>query len=417
MYKYLMNGTLIDGTGKNPVEIKGILIKDNRIEKIVLGNEDIALSDLENVEVIDLNKQYILPGFIDSHVHVMLNFKDTNAKLNQPFSYRFYESVVNLKNTIEAGITTVRDAGGADFGIKQAIEDNLIVGPRLKICINPLSITGGHADGWLPSGVDTDIWNYPGSPKSMCDGVEDVRKKAREMLRAGADVLKVHATGGVLSPTDDPQFTQFTIKELQAIVQEGKFRKNIKVMAHAQGTEGIINAVKAGIHSIEHGIYLNDEAIDLMLQNNVFLVPTLLAPLTVVEKGLANDAGIPEYGLKKAKEVLEIHKESIRKAYKNGVKIAMGTDAGVMEHGTNLRELGLLCEVGLTPMEAIVASTKTAAECLEMEEKVGTIEEGKYADLLIINKNPLQNISLLEDKKNIPLIMKDGVIIKNRLCS
>lgn len=413
MYTYLRNGKLIDGTGAPPKNVAGILIKGNKIENIVLNENDINLSELNNVRVIDLDGQYILPGLIDTHVHVMLNFKDLDSKLNQPFSYRFYESVVNLENTIKAGITTVRDAGGADLGIKKAIEDELIIGPRLQICINPLSITGGHADGWLPSGIDTDIWNYPGSPKSMCDGVEDVRKKAREMLRAGADVLKVHATGGVLSPTDDPEFTQFTVEELQAIVQEGKFRKNIKVMAHAQGSEGIKNAIKAGIHSIEHGIYLDDEAIELMIENNVFLVPTLLAPLTVVEKGLSDSGDIPEYGFNKAKELLEIHKESIHKAYKAGVKIAMGTDAGVMDHGTNLRELTLLCDVGLTPMEAIVSATKTAAECLEMEDKVGTIELGKFADIITVNKNPLEDISVLEDKDNITNILKNGKIIKD----
>ncbi len=413
MYTYLRNGKLIDGTGAPPKNVAGILIKGNKIENIVLNENDINLSELNNVRVIDLDGQYILPGLIDTHVHVMLNFKDLDSKLNQPFSYRFYESVVNLENTIKAGITTVRDAGGADLGIKKAIEDELIIGPRLQICINPLSITGGHADGWLPSGIDTDIWNYPGSPKSMCDGVEDVRKKAREMLRAGADVLKVHATGGVLSPTDDPEFTQFTVEELQAIVQEGKFRKNIKVMAHAQGSEGIKNAIKAGIHSIEHGIYLDDEAIELMIENNVFLVPTLLAPLTVVEKGLSDSGDIPEYGFNKAKELLEIHKESIHKAYKAGVKIAMGTDAGVMDHGTNLRELTLLCDVGLTPMEAIVSATKTAAECLEMEDKIGTIELGKFADIITVNKNPLEDISVLEDKDNITNILKNGKIIKD----
>ncbi len=412
MYTYLRNGKLIDGTGKPPKDVAGILIKGNKIENIILNENDINLSELNDVKVIDLDGQYILPGLIDTHVHVMLNFKDLDSKLNQPFSYRFYESVVNLENTIKAGITTVRDAGGADLGIKKAIEDELVIGPRLQICINPLSITGGHADGWLPSGIDTDIWNYPGSPKSMCDGVEDVRKKAREMLRAGADVLKVHATGGVLSPTDDPEFTQFTIEELQAIVQEGQFRKGIKVMAHAQGSEGIKNAIKAGIHSIEHGIYLDDEAIELMIENDVFLVPTLLAPLTVVEKGLSDNGDIPEYGFNKAKELLEIHKESIHKAYKAGVRIAMGTDAGVMDHGTNLRELNLLCNVGLTPMESIMSATKVAAECLEMEDKIGTIEVGKYADIITVNKNPLENISVLENTDNITNVLKDGKIIK-----
>jgi imidazolonepropionase-like amidohydrolase len=309
-----------------------------------------------------------------------------------PFSMNFYKAAHHMRRTLDAGITTVRDAGGTDLGVKQSIEQGLIAGPRMQISISVLGITGGHTDGWTASGTAIDLFPvYPGNPSGICDGVEEVRKKVREVLRAGAEVLKVCSTGGVLSPTDHPEFTQFSEEELRVIVEEGHFRRGVRVMAHAQGAEGIKNAVRAGIHSIEHGIYLDNEAIDLILEHGTFVVPTLLAPVAVVEIGESTGA-MPEYGLRKAREVIETHGESIAKAYEAGVKIAMGTDAGVMPHGTNLRELGLMTQIGMSPMEVLVATTKTAAECLGWENNIGTLEAGKYADVIISKTNPLQNI-------------------------
>lgn len=183
-------------------------------------------------------------------------------------------------------------------------------------------------------------------------------------------------------------------------------------MAHAQGAEGIKNAIRAGVHSIEHGIYLDDEALDLMLKHDTFLVPTLLAPLAVLEAG--EKGGMPEYGIRKSREVIEIHSESISRAHKAGVKISMGTDAGVMPHGTNLRELGLMVNIGMTPMETIVATTKKAAECLGWEDQVGTIQAGKLADIVIARTNPLQDIRSLENVDNIAFVMKDGKVVKDQ---
>lgn len=182
-------------------------------------------------------------------------------------------------------------------------------------------------------------------------------------------------------------------------------------MSHAQGAEGVKNAIRAGIHSIEHGIYLDNEAIELMLKHGTFLVPTLLAPIAVLEAG--EKGGMPEYGVRKAREVVEIHSESISRAHKAGVRIAMGTDAGVMPHGTNLRELGLMVNVGMSPMETIIATTKKAAECLGWEDKVGTIETGKLADIILVKTNPIQDIRSLEKVDNISLVMKDGRIVKD----
>jgi imidazolonepropionase-like amidohydrolase len=407
----IRNGTLIDGRGGSPVPNAAVLIEDNRIRAV--GRADsLSLPNADLVE-IDAGGGFILPGFIDTHVHLMLEGVNIVRDMVMPFSMRFFNATKYMRNTIEAGVTSVRDAGGADAGVKQAVEAGMVLGPRMQISISVLTITGGHGDGWMRSGNTFDLFAaYPGHPDGRCDGVEEVRKKVREVLRAGAEVVKICATGGVLSPTDHPEFTQFSPEELDVIVREAAYRRGVRVMAHAQGVEGIKNAIRAGIYSIEHGIFLDDEAIELMLKHGTFLVPTLLAPLSVLEQGEAG--GMPEYGVRKARETIEIHSDSISRAYKAGVKIAMGTDAGVMPHGTNLRELGLMCNIGMTPMEAIVATTKVAAECLGWQDQVGTIEAGKLADIVIARTDPLKDIRSLEKASDIAVVMKDGKIVKDR---
>lgn len=408
----IKNGQVIDGKGGAPIKNGVLAIKGNAIVFVGAESEYQATGD---ETILDAQGGTILPGFIDTHVHMMLEYAPVQQRLETPFSFMYYQAAEYLKKTLNAGITSVRDALGTDLGVKKAVEEGLIVGPRLQLSINALTITGGHGDGYTTSGQTVDLIpaGYPGMPEGKCDGVEEVRKTTREMLRAGAEVIKVHATGGVLSATDHPEFTQFSLEELKVIVEEAHFRKGIKVMAHAQGAEGIKNAVKAGVHSIEHGIFLDDEAIELMLEKGTFLVPTLLAPVSVLE--LAKETGMPDTAVQKSKEVIEFHKESIAKAHKAGVKIAMGTDAGVMPHGVNLRELELMTDIGMTPMEAIIATTKTAAECLGWDEKLGTLEEGKLADVVIVKGNPLENIGSLADNETIQVVIKDGKVEKNTL--
>jgi imidazolonepropionase-like amidohydrolase len=412
-YTLIRNGTLIDGTGRKPISDAAVLLDGNQICAVGSLNS-LALPNAERVE-IDAKRCYILPGLIDTHVHLMLEFDNPLKLMQTPFSLNFYKAISNMRRTIEVGITSVRDAGGADLGVKQAVEQGIVLGPRMQISITVLGITGGHTDGWLPSGATTQVFpSYPGNPDGICDGVDEVRKKVREVLRAGAEVIKICSTGGVLSPTDHPENTQFSPEELAVIVQEAHFRRGIKVMSHAQGAEGVKNAIRAGVHSIEHGIYLDDEAIELMLKHGTFLVPTLIAPVAVIEIAEATGA-MPDYGVRKAKEVMEAHRDSIANAHKAGVKIAMGTDAGVFRHGTNLRELGLMCSIGMSPMEVIVATTKTAAECLGWADRVGTLEAGKLADVIITKTDPLADIRSLENPDNIPFVMKDGIAVKNLL--
>ncbi|MBU8564929.1 amidohydrolase family protein [Virgibacillus pantothenticus] len=410
--KLIKNGIIVDGNGGEPIN-DGIVVIEN--EKITyVGNEREYQSDGAET-VIDAQGGTILPGFIDTHVHMMFEYSPIAKRLETPFSFMYYQAANYLKATLHAGITSVRDALGADLGVKKAIEVGLISGPRMQLSINALTITGGHGDGYTVSGNTVDLLasDYPGMPNGKCDGVEEVRKKTREMLRAGAEVIKVHATGGVLSATDHPEFTQFSLEELKVIVEEARFRKGVKVMAHAQGAEGIKNAVRAGVHSIEHGIFIDDEAIELMLENGTYLVPTLLAPVAVLET--AKEVGMPDSAVAKSKEVIEQHHASIAKAHQAGVKIAMGTDAGVMKHGTNLRELGLMRNAGMSTMETIVASTKTAAECLGWNEQVGTLETGKLADIIVVNGNPLDEIDALANNDTIQVVIKHGQIEKNIL--
>lgn len=410
-YTLIHNGTLIDGNGGAPLKNAAVLVEGKTI--VAAGRAADIRPDGE-VTKIDAGGGYILPGFIDTHVHVMIESYDLIKGLNNPFSLRFYEVIDRLRRTIDAGVTTVRDAGGADAGVKQAIEQGLIAGPRLQISITGLSITGGHGDSWRLSGqtVDDFFMPYPGLPDGICDGVESVRRKAREVLRAGAEVLKIHVTGGVMSPTDRPEFTQFSLDELKAIVEEGQFRGGIKAMAHAQGAQGINQALKAGVASIEHGILLNDESIELMLKNGAFLVPTLLAPVGVIEIG-EKKGTLAANVLQKARDVIQIHHDNTAKAFKAGVKIAMGTDTGVTNHGDNLRELALMCGIGMSPMQAIVATTKVAAECLGWQSKLGTVEKGKLADVVVAGADPLADIRSLEKKDNIKLVMKDGKVMKD----
>lgn len=363
---------------------------------------------LDGDTAVELDGQAVLPGLFDCHVHVMVSPArlDTNRELETPFSYWFYAAIANLKRTLDVGITTVRDAGSADLGVKEAVSSGLVAGPRLHISTAILSQTGGHNDGWLPSGHDLSPLTWPGMPSGLVDGPDEMRRAVRAIIRAGADQIKVCTSGGVLSPRDDPRHGHFRDAELDVLVEEAT-AAGIPVMAHAQGAPGIKAAVRAGIRSIEHGIFLDDEAIEMMLAKGTWLVPTLVAPQGVLDAAAAG-AAIPPASLKKAIELIDVHREAVKRAIAAGVKIAMGTDSGVAPHGKNLRELALMVECGMTPFQAMLATTTSAAGLLRVQDDLGSIDTGKRADLVIVDGDPFDYGDLAE---RITAVYQDGRLV------
>jgi imidazolonepropionase-like amidohydrolase len=374
----LAGGRVFDGTGADPAAAD-VAIEDGRIVAIGTG--------LDGDESVDVSGSTVMPGLFDCHTHVCVSDVNLWHVVQKPFSLQFYEAAENLRKTLAIGITSVRDAGGADLGVQAAVERGLIPGPRIQISIVMLSQTGGHGDDWYASGVDVPLFvSHPGRPSGIVDGVDAVRHKVRELHRMGANVIKVATSGGVLSPRDDPRQAHFRPAELEALVEEAT-AAGMFVMAHAQGAAGIKNAIRAGIRSIDHGIYLDDEGIELMLRHATWFVPTLVAPQGVLD---AVDAGadLPEAIVEKARMVLDIHRAAFRKAVEAGVRIAMGTDSGVTPHGRNLRELELMAAGGMAPAAVLEATTRSAAQLLGVDDRLGTIEEGKIADLVVIGGDP-----------------------------
>ena len=367
-------GLVFDGSGADPAPAD-VTVEDGRIVDVGTG--------LDGDDAVELAGRTLLPGLFDCHVHVVFSHVDTWRLMNTPFSYLFYEAARNLRSTLAIGITSVRDAGGADLGIQQALEDGLIAGPRMQLSLTMLSQTGGHGDEWLVSGGSAGLMGeHPGIPSGIVDGPDEMRRKVRQLHRMGANVIKVATSGGVLSARDDPSHAHFRPIELEVLVEEAT-AAGMFVMAHAQAADGIKNAVRAGIRSIEHGIFLDDEAIGLMLERGTWLVPTLVAPQGVIDAadaGVAFGPGIAD----KARAVVDIHRNAVRRAIEAGVKIAMGTDSGVTPHGRNLRELALMADLGMTPAAVLEATTRSAARLLGVDDRLGTIEPGKVADLVAV---------------------------------
>ena len=394
--RVFQGGNVFDGTGSSPVAAD-VAVEDGRI--VDVG------TNLDGDDAIDITGATLLPGLFDCHVHVAVSHIDLTRMARTPGSIRILEAAQNMEATVRAGITSVRDAGGADMGLRDAQRSGLVKGPRMQVSLSMLSQTGGHGDDWLPSGDRMTLMGaLPGLPDTIVDGPDEMRRAVRALLRNGADVIKVATSGGVLSPRDKPTHAHFRPEELEVLVEEAT-AAGIFVMAHAQATPGIKNAIRAGIRSIDHGIYLDDEAIELMLERGTWLVPTLVAPRGVID---AADAGasIPEASVAKAREVVETHRASFAKAVAAGVKVAMGTDSGVTPHGLNLRELELMVEGGMTPMQAIEATTRSAAELMGLQDELGTLEPGKRADLVVVDGDPLEVGSLAD---RVTAVYKDGV--------
>ena len=409
MTTVITGATLIDGTGAEPVRDASVVIEGERI--VEAGRLERLPPD---AEVIDVGGKTVLPGLIDSHVHFYSSWSSMQQRALTPPTLATFEAAENARVTLDAGFTSVREASGSPQGFKLAVERGLIPGPHMRIAVGALSQTGGHGDGVLPSGVR--FWRHWGPEwvETICDGPDEVRKTVRTILRLGADFVKLHASGGVMSPSDEPGSPQFTEEEIGVMVYEARMQGKT-CMAHAQATAGIKNAVRAGVESIEHGFYLDDEAIALMRERGAFLVPTIHAPRSIVLRAKEQPESVLPQSLRKAHEVIEANAESFRAAHEAGVRIAMGTDAGVGKHGTNAWELELMTLLGMSPLEAIVATTKTASECIHMAGEVGTLEAGKLADLLVVDGDPLDDITILQDPGRLLLIMQGGRAHKDAL--
>ena len=391
-------GQVFDGTG-SAVAGADVVVEDGRVVDVGPG--------LDGDVAVDCAGATVLPGLVDCHVHLLFSGVHPLKTLQSPFSYPYFEAVRNLRTTLDLGITTVRDAGGADLGVKQAVADGLVPGPRVLIAVSMLSQTGGHGDGWYPSGCSVPLLQpHPGRPSTIVDGPEQVRQKVRELVRAGADVIKAATSGGVLSARDDPRHGHFRDEEVAMMVQEAE-AAGITVMAHAQATEGIKTAVRNGVRSVEHGIYLDDEAIELMLDWGTWLVPTLAAPRAVLDLAAAG-VPYPDAVLAKARMVLEEHTASVRRAIEAGVTIAMGTDSGVGPHGGNLRELELLVDCGMSPAQALHAATGSATELLDVADDRGQVAPGQRADLVLVDGDPL-DVATLGDR--IRAVYQDGQLV------
>lgn len=400
----LIGGTLIDGTGRDPVEDSVVVVEDSSILEVGKRGQ---IRIPAGAELIDVCGRTVMPGMIDCHVHISITTMDVERRLMTPRTVEIFQAAEMMRRTLHAGFTTVRDAGTLkDVGFREAVEMGLVDGPRLVVA-GALVQTGGHFDVYYPRGVELPFFGG-----ERCDGVPEVRRAARRVLRQGVDCIKICTTGGSVYPGDSREYTEWTVEEVQAIVQEASARGRA-VMAHAGNREGIRNALLGGVWSVEHGSPLDEETIQMFLERGTYLVPTLLPAQVLYEKG----EGIPHGGVShlQMEERSQASAENFKRAVDAGLKIAVGTDAlGEDTHGINARELELMASYGFSPMEAIVAATKTASEVCCLDSKVGTLESGKLADLLVLDGDPLADISILQDKLRLSLIMKDGSVYVDR---
>jgi imidazolonepropionase-like amidohydrolase len=408
---YVKAGHLFDATSNNVRDNVIVEIQGERIAKIGTASQ-IAIP--AGAAVIDLSEAWVLPGLIDCHTHLSFRADQYNP-INQvklgPFVYGIY-SVVNADRTLQAGFTSVRDVGSPPFlavDLRRTINEGFIPGPRIVASGPALSITGGHGDmnGFAPA---VSNMMYPAERDfSIVDSPDEVRHAVRAQIKYGVDVIKILATGGVLSQGDKPGAEQLTYDEMKVAVEEAH-RTGRKVAAHAHGTEGIKDAVRAGVDSIEHGSLLDAEGIEMMKARGTYLVADIYNDDYIL--GKAVEFGLPQENVDKEKMVGRLQRENFAKAVAAGVKIAFGTDAGVYPHGDNARQFHYMVKYGMTPAGAIRAATSSSADLIDRAKDVGTLEEGKYADLIAVTANPLDKIEVLE---HVSFVMKGGKVYKDEI--
>lgn len=386
----LSGARIIDGSGADPVRGRSVVVEKGVITAVV---EDARAPRGNGV---DLAGHTLLPGLINCHVHLCLGAEADPVRplREEPLGLTAIKALLRARETARAGVTTVRDLGGREYveiAVRRAIQEGLIDGPRIVAAGRPVCMTGGHGH-WLAR---------------EADGPDDARKAVREQLKAGADVIKIIATGGVMTPGVEPGSPQLTLDEMRAAIEEAR-RAGRRTAAHAMASSGISDAIAAGITSIEHGIYLTEAIVAHMRRDGTFLVPTLNAPAAIASGGLA--AGIPDFMVRKSEVVVPAHVASFQLAHRAGVRIAAGADSGtpLNFHGSLLPELTLMVKYGMTPLEAIRAATVTAADCLGLGEVTGRVAPGYAADLIAVAGDPAERIEALADLK---LVLVSGRVL------
>ncbi len=410
----ITGATLIDGSGRDPVRNATVLVQGDRIAAV---GPSVAIP--KGAQVLDAAGRTVLPGIIDTHVHGTYRARDMRQHLLNTPTYNVLRSTAVLEETLACGVTTARDMGGADAGFRAAIEEGVIAGPRLLISIAMISQTGGHGDAWVPAGLR--IQKRAWLPSPVADGVDEVRRLVRHILMAGADFIKICATGGITSVTDSWDEQQFTVEEIAVAVAEAKARRKT-VAVHAEGVEGIRMALQADIHSLEHGWFMDEECVEEMLKKGTWWVPTLaLVPLSLEhrKKNTAWDKMQLASEDVKEREIYALMEKQIplwKDAVRRGVKVAFGTDQSHrLLVGENLAEMRFMVEwLGMTPMQALVSATSKAAECIGRAD-VGLLEAGRLADILVVEGDPLDNVRILEERARLKLVMQGGRAYTNTL--
>ena len=408
-------GTLLAVPGKALQDDASIIVKNGRIVEVrsgLIGVDALTEAQGSKVETIDLSGSFVLPGLIDCHTHITgeMTANSLLRRVQESDADAAIRSVAYAKRTLEAGFTTIRNVGSsgdAVFALRDAINAGLVPGPRILAAGEGISPTGGHGDP--THGFRDDLFDTPGAAQGIADGPAACRKAVRTQVKRGADVIKFVATGGVLSVTAAGTEQQFFDDELRAIVDTGHLLGR-KVAAHAHGTRGLNAALRAGVDSIEHGSFLDDESISLFNDTGAFLVPTLLAGKTVTERAQQAGYFLPAVA-EKARVVGPVIQGAFAKAVRGRVRIAFGTDSGVSEHGRNAEEFALMVEAGMGEMQAIIAATINAAELCGLSDEIGTIEPGKAADLIAVDTNPLTDIKALQ---NVSFVMRNGAVHKGQ---
>ncbi|MEB4615339.1 metal-dependent hydrolase family protein [Leucobacter sp. M11] len=397
----LVNARLWTGVGEELIEGGELVVVNDRIEYAGAARPEAAWSDGPTIDLAGLS---VLPGFIDTHVHLSMSIEAGQGAMMAQFpSHRHFHAAQTVRKTLDAGITTARDLAGLDAGYRYAIADGSIVGPRLHLAVAVLSPTGGHADMHFANGLNPAEGLMDGFA-GIVDTDDDMRRTVRELVRAEADVIKVCTTGGVSSPSDTPHDLGIPEHQVRIAVEETGRRQGQPVTSHAQGADGIVEAILGGASSIEHGYEIDEAGIALMLERGTVLVPTLSSALRVPDP-----KKVAPYLYEKKVRWSEIAREHVTRAIAAGVTVALGTDAGVCPHGTNLTELGHLVDLGMTPAKALAAGTINAARLLRLDADLGTLEPGKLADLVITRRNPLTEIHALADPSEILAVVQGGV--------